>query len=156
MKRSIALRWASGAAVAVASAAVTLTVALPQASAADGPNLSLSAGADGSSKAGGTSYGNVRDGNLSTHWSPAGATGSVSVKWGSPVSVSRAVVRESAGSEGAVTAWRRLNHDTGAVLASGSRAGAVTFARTSLSKITCEITGSSGTPRVAEFETYAS
>jgi pectate lyase len=121
-----------------------------------GQNLSIGAGADGSSKASGTSYGNVRDGNMGTHWSPAGATGSVSVKWGSPVSVSRAVVRESAGSEGAVTAWRLLNHDTGAVLASGSRAGAVTFARTSLSKITFEITGSTGTPRVAEFETYAS
>ena len=37
-----------------------------------GTNLSIGAGADGSSKASGTSYGNVSDGNMSTYWSPAG------------------------------------------------------------------------------------
>ncbi|MFE5212817.1 polysaccharide lyase family 1 protein [Streptomyces sp. NPDC056600] len=120
-----------------------------------GTNLSLGAGADGSSKADGTSYGNVRDGNLSTYWSPAGSTGSVSVKWGSPTTVSRADIREASGSAGAVRSWRLLNHDTGAVLASGTTAGVVSFPRTTLSKITFEITGSQGTPRIAEFETYA-
>ncbi|HSX64962.1 MAG TPA: hypothetical protein VLF15_09550, partial [Pseudoxanthomonas sp.] len=39
-----------------------------------GTNLSLGAGSDGSSKASGTSYGNVLDGNIGTYWSPAGAT----------------------------------------------------------------------------------
>ncbi|MFE6316181.1 pectate lyase family protein [Streptomyces rochei] len=120
-----------------------------------GTNLSLSAGADGSSKASGTSYGNVRDGNASTYWSPAGATGSVSVKWGSAITVSKVNIREAAGSAGAIRAWRIINHDTGAVLASGSTAGVSSFAATSLKKITLEITASSGSPRVAEFETYA-
>ncbi|MEU3556768.1 pectate lyase family protein [Streptomyces fragilis] len=120
-----------------------------------GPNLSLGAGADGSSKADGTSYGNVRDGNLSTYWSPAGSTGSVSVKWGSPTAVSKVSIREAAGSAGAVRSWRLLNHDTGAVLASGTTAGVVSFPRTTLSKITFEIIGAQGTPRIAEFETYS-
>ncbi len=97
----------------------------------------------------------MRDGNLSTYWSPAGSTGSVSVKWGSPTAVSQVNIREASGSVGAVRSWRLLNHDTGAVLASGSTAGVVSFPRTSLSKITFEITGSQGTPRIAEFETYA-
>lgn len=119
-----------------------------------GTNLSRGAGADGSSKASGTSYGNVIDGNLGTYWSPSGSTGSVSVKWSSDTAVSKANIREASGSEGAVRSWRLLNHDTGAVLASGSSAGVVSFARTSLRKITFEITGSNGTPRIAEFETY--
>ncbi|CAL9581858.1 polysaccharide lyase family 1 protein [Streptomyces sp. Tu 3180] len=120
-----------------------------------GTNLSLGAGADGSSKADGTSYGNVRDGNMSTYWSPAGSTGSVSVKWGSATTVSKASIREAAGSEGTIGSWRLVNHDTGAVLTSGSGAGVVSFPRTSLSKITLQITGANGTPKVAEFETYA-
>ncbi|MFE5394834.1 polysaccharide lyase family 1 protein [Streptomyces sp. NPDC056568] len=120
-----------------------------------GTNLSLGAGADGTSKASGTSYGNVRDGNASTYWSPAGATGSVSVKWGSATTVAKAVIREAAGSEGGIRSWRIINHDTGSVLASGSTAGVAGFAATSLKKITLEITASSGSPRVAEFETYA-
>ncbi|MFE4213734.1 polysaccharide lyase family 1 protein [Streptomyces sp. NPDC056844] len=120
-----------------------------------GTNLSLAAGADGSSKASGTSYGNVRDGDLNTYWSPAGATGSVSVKWGSATSVSRIDVREASGSTGAIGSWRVLNGDTGAVLKSGSGAGVIAVPPTSLKKITFEITGSTGTPKVAEFETYA-
>lgn len=122
-----------------------------------GTNLSLSsgAGADGSSKASGTSYGNVRDGNMSTYWSPSGSTGSVSVKWGSATSVSKINIREASGSAGAIGSWRVLNGDTGAVLTSGSGAGVISFPKTSLKKVTFEITGSNGTPRVAEFETYA-
>ncbi|GHH94904.1 pectate lyase family protein [Streptomyces capillispiralis] len=121
-----------------------------------GTNLSLGAGADGSSKADGTSYGNVRDGSMSTYWSPAGSTGSVSVKWGTATTVSKVTIREAAGAEGAIRSYRVVNHDTGAVLASGSGAGVIGFPATSLKKITFEITGSSGTPRIAEFETYAS
>ncbi|MEU7005481.1 polysaccharide lyase family 1 protein [Streptomyces sp. NPDC046332] len=121
-----------------------------------GTNLSIGAGADGSSKADGTSYGNVRDGDLSTFWSPVGATGSVSVKWGSATTVSRIAIREAAGSAGAIHSWRVVNGDTGAVLTSGSGAGVITFPATSLKKVTFEITGSTGTPKVAEFETYAS
>ncbi|GAA2417957.1 polysaccharide lyase family 1 protein [Streptomyces glaucosporus] len=120
-----------------------------------GTNLSLGAGADGSSKADGTSYGNVRDGNMNTYWSPAGSTGAVSIKWGSPTAVSTINIREAAGSVGNIGSWRVVNADTGAVLASGSKAGVISFPRTSLRKITFEITSSTGTPRIAEYETYA-
>ncbi|CAL9565353.1 pectate lyase family protein [Streptomyces sp. enrichment culture] len=120
-----------------------------------GTNLSLGAGADGSSKASGTSYGNVVDGNTSTYWSPSGSTGSVSVKWGSATTVSKVNVRPASGS-GTIGAYRLLNHDTGAVLATGSGSGTVAFSPVSLKKITLEITNASGTPRIAEFETYAS
>ncbi|MFJ8191415.1 polysaccharide lyase family 1 protein [Streptomyces sp. NPDC096094] len=120
-----------------------------------GTNLSIGAGSDGSSKADGTSYGNVRDGDMGTYWSPTGSTGSVSVKWGSATTVSKVVIREASGSEGAIGSWRVVNHDTGSVLASGSGAGVIGFASTSLKKVTFEITGSSGMPKVAEFETYA-
>ena len=120
-----------------------------------GTNLSIGAGSDGSSKADGTSYGNVRDGDVSTYWSPAGSTGSVSIKWGSSTAVSSVNIREASGSAGSIGSWRLINADTGAVLTSGSGAGVITFARTSLQKITFEITGATGTPKVAEFETYA-
>ena len=119
-----------------------------------GPNLSLGAGADGSSKASGTSYGNVIDGNMSTYWSPSGSTGRISVKWGSTTTVSAINIREAAGAEGTIGSWRVVNNDTGAVLATGSGAGVITFAPTTLRKINFEITSSNGTPRVAEFETY--
>ncbi len=119
-----------------------------------GTNLSLGAGADGSSKASGTSYGNVIDSSTSTYWSPSGTTGSVSVKWGSATTVSKVGIRTASGS-GTIGAYRVLNNDTGAVLASGSGAGVIGFSPVSLKKITFEITSASGTPRIAEFETYA-
>ena len=121
-----------------------------------GTNLSIGAGSDGSSKGGGTSYGNVRDGDLSTYWSPAGTTGDISIKWSSAKSIARITIREAAGSAGTIGAWQVLNGDTGAVLKSGSGAGAIGFTATSLSKITFRITGATGTPKVAEYETYAS
>ncbi|MGC5307483.1 pectate lyase family protein [Micromonospora zamorensis] len=121
-----------------------------------GTNLSLGASADGSSKASGTSYGNVRDGNISSYWSPAGSTGSISIKWGSATRVSRVIIREPSGTQGSIGSWQLVNHDTGAVLASGSGAGSISFSAMSLSKITFKINSSSGTPRVGEFETYAS
>ncbi|GIJ76931.1 Pectate lyase [Micromonospora phaseoli] len=127
----------------------------PTPSQPSGTNLSIGAGSDGSSKASGTSYGDVRDGNMSTAWSPSGSTGSISIKWGSATSVSRINIREASGATGNIRNWRVVNHDNGAVLTSGTGAGVITFAPTSLRKITFEITSSSGTPRVAEFETYA-
>nr|MDT0663513.1 pectate lyase [Micromonospora sp. DSM 115978] len=123
---------------------------------AGGTNLSLGAGADGSSKASGTSYGNVTDGNTGSYWSPSGTTGRISVKWDSALTVSRIVIREASGATGRIGAWRVVNNDTGAVLASGTGAGStITFSATSLKKINFEITSASGTPQVAEFETYA-
>ncbi len=92
---------------------------------------------------------------MSTYWSPAGPTGSLSIKWGSSTAVSKINIREASGSAGSIKSWRVVNADTGAVLTSGSGAGVITFPRTSLHKITFEITGSTGTPKVAEYETYA-
>ncbi|KXK63036.1 hypothetical protein AWW66_05165 [Micromonospora rosaria] len=159
---------AGGTAVA-AAAAVAAALPVAQASGAtDAPaaasvsanetNLSLGAGSDGSSKGGGTSYGNVLDGNMSTYWSPSGSTGRISVKWGSATTVASVTIREAAGAVGVVGAWRLVNNDTGATLASGTGTGAgtITFAATSLRKINFEITSANGTPRIAEFETYAS
>lgn len=131
------------------------TTPTPDPTQPSGTNLSIGAGSDGSSKAEGTSYGSVRDGDMSTYWSPSGSTGSVSIKWGSATAVSSVAIREAAGSTGVIGSWRLLNADTGAVLATGGGAGVVTFPQTSLKKITFEITGAVGTPKVAEFETYA-
>jgi pectate lyase len=120
-----------------------------------GTNLSIGAGADGSSKGGGTSYGNVIDGNLSTYWSPSSSTGSISVKWSSAKTVSTIVIREASGSAGSIGSWQVLNADTGAVLKSGTGAGVIAFTSTSLKKITFKINSSTATPKVAEFQTYA-
>ena len=133
----------------------TPTTPTPGPTQPSGTNLSIGAGSDGSSKADGTSYGNVRDGDTGTYWSPTGPTGSVSIKWGSATAVSVIAIRETSGGAGRIGAWRVLNGDTGAVLTSGNGAGVITFPKTSLRKITFEITGSTGTPQVAEFETYA-
>ena len=142
-------------AVTTAAPAPTKTGATPTPAVTGGTNLSLGAGADGSGKSGGTSYGNVRDGNLGTHWSPNGATGNVSIKWSTAITVSRVVIRPATGSAGTIGAWQLLNGDTGAVLKSGTGAGPISFPATSLKKITFSITGATGTPTVAEFETYA-
>ncbi|WP_285730792.1 polysaccharide lyase family 1 protein [Nocardiopsis sp. ATB16-24] len=120
-----------------------------------GTNLSIGAGADGSSKGSGTSYGNVIDGDMNTYWSPSGSTGRISVKWGSNTTVSTINIREASGAQGNIGSWRVVDNDNGTVLATGSGAGVITFSPTTLRKINFEITGSNGTPRVAEFETYA-
>jgi pectate lyase len=120
-----------------------------------GTNLSLGAGADGSGKASGTSYGSVVDGNLGTWWSPTSSTGYISVKWDSARTVSSINIREASGATGIIGSWQVINADNGAVLKSGSGAGVISFAATSLKKITFKINSASGTPKVAEFETYA-
>ncbi|MEU4693673.1 pectate lyase [Actinoplanes sp. NPDC023714] len=119
-----------------------------------GTNLSIGAGSDGSSKASGTSYGNVRDGDVATYWSPSGTTGDISIKWDSATTISRVNVRLASGS-GTVGSYQLLNGTTGAVLASGSGGGVISFPATSLTKVTYKINSASGTPRVGEFETYA-
>jgi len=128
----------------------------PTSTTPSGTNLSLAAGADGSSKGSGTSYGNVKDGSLSTYWSPSGSTGSISIKWGSATRVAKVNLRETSGASGRIGAWKLINADTGAVLKTGTGAGVISFTATSLKKITFEITSASSTPQVAEFETYAS
>ena len=91
---------------------------------------------------------------MSTYWSPSGTTGSISIKWGSATTVSTVNIREASGTEGTIGSWKVVNADTGTVLASGTGAGVIAVPQTSLRKITFEITGSTGTPRIAEFETY--
>ncbi|MGI5240783.1 pectate lyase family protein [Dactylosporangium sp. CA-139066] len=137
------------------SASPTPTKSPTTGPAPSGTNLSIGAGADGSSKGGGTSYGNVIDGDMGTYWSPSGTTGSISVKWGSAKTVRSINIREASGSAGTIGSWQVVNADTGAVLKSGSGAGVISFTATSLKKVTFTITSASGTPKVAEFETYA-
>ena len=120
-----------------------------------GTNLSIGAGADGSSKADGTSYGSVIDGNKSTYWSPIGSPGTISVKWASAKTVSSAVIVEASGATGRLGSWSLVNASTGSVLKTGSGAGTVTFSPTSLTKLSLVITSASGTPQIAEIETYA-
>ncbi|GAA1662919.1 polysaccharide lyase family 1 protein [Glycomyces endophyticus] len=120
-----------------------------------GTNLSLGAGADGTSKGGGTSYGNAIDGSTSTYWSPSGTTGRISVKWDSAKTVDTVVIREASDAIGNIDNWQLVNNSTGAVLASGTGAGTITFTATSLTKINFVITSASGTPKITEFETYA-
>jgi hypothetical protein len=154
MRRPVALRLIAVGATGAAAAAIALMLPSAQAMAAD--NLSLSGGADGSSKASGTSYGNVKDGSTSTYWAPGATTGYVSVKWGSATSVSSAVIKQASGG-GSISAWRLLNGDNGAVLTSGSGSpSTINFSATSLKKLTLDITSASSAPRIAEFETYSS
>ena len=68
--------------------------------------------------------------------------------------MSKVNIREASGAVGNIGAWKVVNNDTGAVLATGDGAGLISFGATSLKKINFEITSASGTPRVAEFETY--
>lgn len=121
-----------------------------------GTNLSLGAGTDGTSKASGTSYGNVIDGNLGTWWSPTAATGRISVKWGSATTVGTVIIREPTAMQGRIGTWKVVNNSNGAVLATGTGAGTISFTPVALTKINFEITSSTATPAVAEFETYAS
>ncbi|MFD1372149.1 pectate lyase [Actinoplanes sichuanensis] len=154
MRRPVALRWLAVGVTVTASAAITLSLPLTNAMAAD--NLSLSGGADGSSKASGTSYGNVKDGNTGTYWAPNATTGYVSVKWSSATTVSSAVIKQASGG-GSISAWRVLNGDSGSQLASGSGSpSTINFSSTSLKKLTFEITSASSAPRISEFETYSS
>ncbi|MEV4278837.1 pectate lyase family protein [Actinoplanes xinjiangensis] len=152
---------ASAAPSASASSTASPTAsASPSASATASPtatggvNLSIGAGADGSSKAGGTSYGNVKDGKPATFWAPNGATGDVSIKWPAATKVSRVVIVEASGST--IGAYQVINGATGAVLASGTGGGTISFPAVSTTKLTLKITNSTGTPRIAELQTFAS
>jgi len=118
-------------------------------------NLSLNAGSDGSSKASGSSYGNVRDGDTSSYWSPSGSTGTISIK-NLNAEINTVNIVETSGAAGNITAWSLVNHDTGNTLATGSSAGWITFDAVTLSKVSFVIESSSGTPQIAEFETYYS
>lgn len=118
-----------------------------------GDNLSLNASSDGNGKSHG-SYGDVRDGDITTYWAPKGKTGRVSIKWDSQQTINTLVITEASDFAGQITGWQVVNNDTGDVLATGTAAGTITFADVSLKKVNFVITSSSGKPTVAEFETY--
>ncbi|MGP9799352.1 pectate lyase family protein [Rheinheimera sp. NSM] len=135
-----------------------LATALAFCAAAHANNLAITgpgAGADGSSKASGTSYGDIKDANLQTYWQPSGNNGQrVSVKWSSAVSANQVVLREQGNN---ITGWRLVNNDNGAVLASGSSIGSsktVNFNAVSTKKLNLDILSASAAPRIAEFEVY--
>ncbi len=118
-------------------------------------NLSIGAGADGTTKASGTSFGDVKDGDLNTYWSPIGGTGRVSVKWAPATeTINRVIIKEAAGFVGNIGDWRLVNHDNGDLLASGTGAGQINFNAVTLTKVNFFVDSSSGTPAVAEYETY--
>ncbi|KMT66868.1 RICIN domain-containing protein [Catenovulum maritimum] len=116
-----------------------------------GENLALSAGADGSSKASGSSYGNVIDGETSTYWSPSGSTGTINVKnLNTNVNAVRIVQANNV-----ITSWSLVNYDTGTTLASGSSIpDVITFTTANLSKLSFVIHSANSTPKIAEFEVY--
>ena len=119
-----------------------------------GTNLSLSAQSDGSSKYSGTSYGNVRDGNVSTYWSPSGTTGRISIKRLN-TTVNKVRIIETSSSQGAVTSWRLVNNDNGNLLASGnSIPSTISFSNTNLDKLNFIIDSATQRPQIAEFEVY--
>ncbi|RVT47512.1 pectate lyase [Rheinheimera sediminis] len=113
------------------------------------------AAADGSSKASGISYTNIRDGNSQSAWQPTTPSNQrVSVKWSSAVQLNRVVLKELGS---AVTSWRLVNNDNGAQLASGTTIGSnkiINFATISSKKLNLEVISASSAPRIAEFEVY--
>ena len=119
-----------------------------------GTNLALSAAADGSSKASGTSYGNVIDGDTSSYWSPNGSTGTINVK-NLNATVNAVRIVSASGYENAITNWALVNYDTGVTLATGGAVpNVISFSDTTVNKISFVIQSSSTQPRVAEFEVY--
>ncbi|MDX3772635.1 pectate lyase [Chromatiaceae bacterium AAb-1] len=121
-------------------------------------NLALNgpgAAADGSSKASGTSYGDVKDGNLQSYWQPSSNNNQrVSVKWSSATSFNQVVLREQGNN---ITSWRLVNNDNGNQLASGTTVGSnrvIDFNTVSAKKVNLEVLTASGAPRIAEFEVY--
>ncbi|WP_165310725.1 pectate lyase family protein [Vibrio ziniensis] len=127
-----------------------------------GVNQSLitGAGADSTSKGSGASSSNVKDDNISTYWYPNLETDtapSVWVKWGSNVTLTAAIVKEAEGFEGNITSWNLINRKTGDVLASGDANALlepIVFEEVALTQIALVVTGFTGTPTVAELQTY--
>ncbi|GAB6903685.1 pectate lyase family protein [Kineosporia succinea] len=135
----------------VTSTTPPVTSTTPPAS--GGTNLSLGAGADGSSKASGSSFGNVIDGNTSTYWQPSGNTGDISVKWTSAKTVGSIVIKEASGSK--VTSWKLIDETNGKTVSTGTNSGTKTFTPISTKKLTFQIVSATGTTKITEFETYA-
>ncbi len=137
---------------------IALLIGTVMATSAHANNLALNgpgAAADGSSKASGTSYGDVKDGNLQSYWQPSSNNNQrVSVKWNSAISFNQVVLREVGNN---ITSWRLVNNDNGNQIASGTSVGSnrvVDFNTVNAKKVNLEILTASGAPRIAEFEVY--
>jgi pectate lyase len=122
-----------------------------------GANLAITgpgAGSDGSSKASGSSYNNVRDGDDNTYWSPSSTTNEeITVKWSGQVS-SNTIILKEVGNR--VSGWQ-LETREGVVLGSGSSIGAslqVDYPDVSTDKIFLYLFSASATPQIGEFEVY--
>ena len=136
------------------SAAASVTVAGDAQTPDPATYLSVSAGSDGSGKGHG-SYGDVRDGDLSSYWSPNGDSGRISLKWDGEATLNAVIIREAAGYEGNIQAWTISDHKTGEVLAEGNGVpDMMTLDTVSLRKLDFNILSASGSPAVAEFEAY--
>ncbi len=119
-----------------------------------GSNLALSADADGSDKYSGTSYGKVIDADTSTYWSPKQTTGTINIKKLNSVYNTVRII-ELAGTEGTVTSWSLVNHDTGVTLAQGTTIPSViSFDAVRASKLSFVIHSASDRPQISEFEIY--
>lgn len=120
-----------------------------------GPNLALGGNADGSSKGGGTSYGNVVDGDLGSYWQPGSSSGErISVKGLDGIPFNTVILRELGS---VIGAWRLVNHDTDEELASGNGIGPalqVYLGAQAMNKIDLMIDSASAAPQIAEFEVY--
>lgn len=150
------LAWAS---FLQAKPAVAAADGLAHAESALGDNLSITGpgpGADGSSKASGTSYGNVIDGNTSTIWGATGTTNqNIAVKWSSAVTANAVIIREQGNN---ISSWR-LETGDGLALASGTTVGAeklIQFQTTSAVKFRLVILSAEANPAISEFEVYNS
>ncbi len=117
-------------------------------------NMAQGAKADGSSKASGSSYGKVVDGNNGSYWQPKGSSGErISVK-GLSGSSNRVVVREL---NNATNRWRLVDHKSKKVLASGSGLGSsksISYSSVNAQKISLYIDSASRAPQIAEIEVY--
>lgn len=169
---SSAQQTSSSAPVVSSSAAVSSVSTAPSSSASQssatpptvtpidgwGNNLTLTgpgAGADGSSKAGSTSYNDVRDGDLNTYWEATGTSNErISVKWSTAQSFNTVVLRELGNN---ITSWQLQNHQTGAILTSGTNIGTelvVNLGTVSMTKLNLIILSANARPRISEFEVY--
>lgn len=119
-----------------------------------GQNLALLAAADGSSKARGSSYNNVRDGNADSFWQAQSQSNErVSLKRMAPFNT--VVIRER---NFATRAWRLVNDATGTVLASGSQLGLETvvsgFGTLDIDRLSLYIDQATKPVQISEFELY--
>ncbi|WMS89207.1 pectate lyase family protein [Pleionea litopenaei] len=122
----------------------------------DGDNLALNAGSDGSSEQSGSSYSNVRDGDLNSFWMPRSATQeSISIKRMQPFN--KIIIRER---NFATRSWRLIDESNQVTLAAGEQLGPETVIQglplLSIDKVTLAIDHASKLVQIAEFELYHS